>query len=343
MAKRTLFLFVFCAALACTGPQGPTGDPGAQGQQGAVGPPGPAGATGANGSLIRWGSDPSQWAFLAGTQGTIALNTTDVLEGDSSFDFTVTSGATGSEYTYGDFVAVDPRQIYAGRVSSNLVTGAGTFSAGVVAYDKNKASLGSVPFVASAATLTQGAWTNFSGLIGGEGTNPGQFPVGTRFVKPWIAMNQGNIGGTRIDALTFGADEISPCFGVLQDSPAAWGNTATTSWSTLISRTFTVDRKVTAIVRMVGHATNTTGAGLQAEIFMDGAHAWPGNQDIGYAVGSIHFWLVNQSWVPVTSMAVFTLSPGTHVVQLRYVNAGGTGTTNLNGVLLTTEFHGCVK
>jgi len=341
MAKRTLFLLVLLAALACTGQQGPKGDTGAQGPQGAVGPAGPPGANGANGSLIKWGSDMSQWTFLNGAQGTIALNTTDVLEGDSSFDFTVTSGAAGSEYTYGDYVAVDPRQSYAGHVSANLITGAGTFSAGVVAYDKNKVSLGSVPFVASAAALAQGAWTNFSGLVSGEGANPGQLPVGTRFVKPWIALNQGNIGGTRIDALSFGADELSPCFGVLRDSPVTWVNSPTTSWTTLISRTFTVDRKVTAMVRMVGHGSTAAGAGIEALISIDGANE-SGGSATDWTSGMM-FVRDNQGLVPVSSIGVFTLSPGSHTVELRYVNEFGNGTCYLNGVVMTTEFHGCVK
>ena len=197
-----------------TGPTGPTGATGAQGPAGATGPAGAAGATGATGptgptgpagasappgtgrNLIAWASDTTQWTFVSGTQPAFVLNTADVREGDSSFDITVNSGATGAISSYGGFIPVDPTRRYAGRISAKLVTGAGTFSAGVECYDAAKTDLGTASFIANGVTLTSG-WTQFYGQLQGDGTG---FPAGTRFIKPRVRTNTGNIGDTRVDA-----------------------------------------------------------------------------------------------------------------------------------------------
>src|SRR5690242_7380183 len=141
---RVVALMWLSLALACT--QGPKGDPGVPGEigpQGPAGPQGPRGGPGAGGNnLIDWGSNISAWTFDSGTQGTITLNTTDVREGDSSFDFAISSGSTGAAYTYGtDFIPVDPNMVYQGRISAKLLLGAGTFYAGYAAYDAAKAPL----------------------------------------------------------------------------------------------------------------------------------------------------------------------------------------------------------
>lgn len=199
---QALLLSSLLLVLACQGTQGMQGPEGPPGPQGPAGPQGQPGAPAPGGnSLMRWVPEPAQWALASGTQGTIALDTSDPLEGDSSFEFTVTSGTTGSQYTFGDFIPVDTRRSYAGRISAKLVSGAGTFSAGVIAYDAAKAPLGARHFIASAVTIG-GLWSELSGTIAGEGTGPGTFPAGTRFIKPEVFLNEGNIGATRVDAFT---------------------------------------------------------------------------------------------------------------------------------------------
>lgn len=198
-----------------TGPQGPQGDIGPQGPtgpQGDIGPQGPQGVPGPGGyNIIHWGSNLAAWSFVEGTQATITRNTTDVKEGDSSFDLEVSTGTTGAVYTYGDFIPIDPTLIYQGRVSVKLVLGAGTFSAGYLAYDAAKNPLpgngGTYGhFIANDVVLTAGNWINLLGLISGEGTNLDQFPVGTRFIKPLIAVNSSNVGTTRVDAFSISPD-----------------------------------------------------------------------------------------------------------------------------------------
>jgi microcystin-dependent protein len=199
------FLLLAVACSGAPGPAGPEGATGPQGPAGAQGIPGPQGVPGqpapGGDNLIRWAPDITQWALASGTQGTIALNTADALEGDSSFDFSVTTGTTGSQYTYGDFIPVDPRRVLTGRVSAKLVSGAGTFSAGVIAYDSGKNPLGSRQFIAASAAVGA-SWVELTGRILGEGTGAGTFPVGTRFVKPEVFLNEGNIGTTRVDAFS---------------------------------------------------------------------------------------------------------------------------------------------
>ncbi|MBS2033298.1 MAG: hypothetical protein JST54_35820 [Deltaproteobacteria bacterium] len=204
------------------GPTGPAGAAGADGAQGPVGPTGPAGANGAAGAtgptgpagpaapagqgrnLIAWVSDTTKWVQISGAQATYALNTTDVLEGDSSFDITVNTGTTGEWATFGDFIPVDPSRNYEGRISAKLVSGAGTFYAGYVAYDKSKNILAGNGgnngyFIANGVTLTAN-WSTFTATISGEGTALTQFPVGTRFIKPLVITNYNNIGDTRVDS-----------------------------------------------------------------------------------------------------------------------------------------------
>src|SRR4051812_15098919 len=117
---------------ACAGPKGDPGPEGPTGPQGTTGPQGLPGAPAPGGNnLMRWAPDVSQWVLASGTQGTIALDTSDPQEGDSSFELAVTSGTTGSQYTFGDYIPVDTRHSYTGRISAKLVSGAGAFSAGV--------------------------------------------------------------------------------------------------------------------------------------------------------------------------------------------------------------------
>jgi microcystin-dependent protein len=178
---------------ANAGPEGPPGPPGP------VGPPGAAAPGGNN--LVHWSSDPTQWTLISGEQGLVTNETSESLDGDSSFQFTIPTGVTGAQYTYGDVIAVDTRRTYAGAISAKLVNGTGTFSAGVFAYDAAKAPLDYRPFMVSGVTLGA-AWTEFTGRITGEGTGAGTFPAGTRFIKPAIFVNEGNIGTTRVDALS---------------------------------------------------------------------------------------------------------------------------------------------
>src|SRR5688500_18566708 len=89
------------------GEPGVQGAPGATGAAGALGPQGPAGAAAPGGNnLILWGSAPTAWTQASGAPSTVARNTMDVREGDSSFQFTVPSGTQGAVFTYGDFIAI---------------------------------------------------------------------------------------------------------------------------------------------------------------------------------------------------------------------------------------------
>lgn len=155
-------------------------------------------------NLINWSPVVSNWTFASGTMATVTLNTSDVLEGNSSFEFFVGSGTTGAQYTYGAMIPVDARRPYLGRVSARYVSGGGTFSAGIEAYDAAGTSLGTRYFMASAIDLpSTTTWQNYGAVIQGEGTAITQFPVGTRFVRPGIIVSNGNIGGTRIDSFDF--------------------------------------------------------------------------------------------------------------------------------------------
>ncbi len=158
------------------------------------------------GNLIEWTPDVPKWTYLAGTAGTVTLNNTDVLEGGSSFDLTINTGATGTVYTYGDLIPIDPARRYRGELAAKLVTGAGTFFAGYVAYSAAGATLAGNGgtygyFIASGVTLTAG-WSRYSGSIQGEGTALDQFPVGTRFIRPLVIANYMNIGKTRVDSFS---------------------------------------------------------------------------------------------------------------------------------------------
>lgn len=211
-AVLTVALAVGLACQGAIGPQGVPGEPGPQGAAGAtgaVGPTGPQGppAPGGN-NLLLWGGAASAWTQVSGAPSTVVANTTDVREGESSFEFTVPSGTQGGYFTYGDFIAIDPTQVYRGQLSVKLVNGAGDFSAGYRAFDKDRAQVGSdTYFIASNLVLTTGAWTDLTGLVVGEGTVSDQFPVGTRFIKPIVAVNRNNIGTTLVDAFKIVPDE----------------------------------------------------------------------------------------------------------------------------------------
>ena len=204
-----------------TGPTGPAGAAGAQGPQGNQGPPGANGANGAAGAtgptgpagspaplgtganLIYFTKDVTQWTNVGGTAPVYSLNAADSLSGNASFDITVSSGTLGEWSTFGDFIPVDPTHHYVGEINAKLITGAGTFFAGYVAYDANKSVISGNGgtygyFIANNVTLTA-AWTHYKGVIAGTGTTLGTFPAGTRFIKPLVITNYNNIGDTRID------------------------------------------------------------------------------------------------------------------------------------------------
>jgi hypothetical protein len=209
--------------VSCKGDKGDKGDTGEPGVQGPAGPTGPAGATGATGAagaaapggnnLLLWGGSAAAWTQVFGAPSTVTTNTTDVREGESSFEFTVPSGTQGGYFTYGDFIAIDPTQVYRGQLSVKLVNGAGDFSAGYQAFDKDKVllnandGLSASYFIAHDLVLTTGAWADLSGLVVGEGAGLDQLPVGTRFIKPVVVVNRANIGTTLVDALKIVPDE----------------------------------------------------------------------------------------------------------------------------------------
>lgn len=199
------------------GPEGPAGSPGTMGTMGTMGAPGEAGTPGAEGpvgppggSLIDWSKGLSGWTRISST-GAVTTDDTMSVEGESSYSFE-TMSISGTAYTYGDLIAVDSRSRYRGRISARLVTGgSGTFSAGFVAYDADGDALsgnGAVygTFIVADAVLTDSQWTEFRGVVLGEGVQSDQFPVGTRFIRPIVMTNEGGSGRTLVDAFTIATD-----------------------------------------------------------------------------------------------------------------------------------------
>ncbi len=177
-------------------------------------------------NLIDWVSDAARWQPGAGTTATVAVDTTDSIEGDSSFTFTVQVGGTGGGLTYGDYIPVEPGRRYRGRISAKMPSsGTGTFSAGFVAYSASKQLLvngTSGPFLAARVTLTS-AWQTFTGAVHGEGTAQNAFPVGTRFIRPFVTVQSGGFGYTTVDGFAIFEDDgpaYRPnCLTLLQDDP----------------------------------------------------------------------------------------------------------------------------
>lgn len=216
---KRAFATVLLLVLACKGEKGDKGDPGGQGLQGAQGVAGPTGPQGPQGlpapggnNLMLWGSDPAKWAQVSGAPSTVIANTTDMVEGDSSFEFNVPGGTEGASFLYGDYIPVDPRQNYRGTITVKLVNGAGDFSAGFEAYDQGKVRLDANDgltadyFIAHDEVLSTGVWTTFTGVVVGEGASLDQFPVGTRFIRPIVVVNRANIGTTLVDAFKISVD-----------------------------------------------------------------------------------------------------------------------------------------
>ncbi len=212
MKQALLTALVLALSTACTqGPAGPKGDPGDPGVQGVAGAPGergPRGDSALGGNLIQWGSDPATWTFLTGVEATLTVDATDSREGESSFNFAVASGTQGASYLYGDFIPVDASRYYRGRIWAKLVAGAGPFSAGFMAYNEKKEPLvANGGFIAQDTALKTGEWYELTGLVGGEGPARDRFPPGTRFIKPGITVNGGNLGTTRVDGFALYPEE----------------------------------------------------------------------------------------------------------------------------------------
>lgn len=199
-------------AVGAQGPQGEKGDtgaPGPAGPAGAAGPAGPAGPQGPEGpqgpagaqfpgvgqNLIQWRYDPAAWTVVRGI--TVIGLSDDSLEGDSSFQFENVVAAGEGVAHFGDLIPIDPTKLFFGRISANLVTGGGVFSAGIEAFDANGLSLGVKNFIVEGSPLTPAnTWHTFSGTIQGEGAGARNFPPGTRFVLPIVINNDFPSTGT---------------------------------------------------------------------------------------------------------------------------------------------------
>ena len=186
-------------------------------------------------NLIDWQPNPAKWKNLSGTQASIALDTTDVLEGSASFRITVPLGTQGGNLVYGDPITVDPARRYRGRISAKMSQGSGTFYAGYVAYDATKKELtgngGTWGYFLAAGVTLPGTWTTFAGTIAGTGASLTTFPAGTRFIRPLIIVNYGNAGITSVSSFEIYADE-TPGFaaftGSLTNRDDFTGSTSTT-------------------------------------------------------------------------------------------------------------------
>jgi len=152
------------------------------------------------GNLLDWRSDVTLWANKCGGAPAVSITTTDSQEGDTSYEFNVSSpNAAGSCEEYGELIEIDPTYSYSGQVWAKLTGGAGGFYAGFATYDATKTFIDNRYFIASNATLTAGTWTQFAGAIGGVGTGNNAFPANARFARPIVNPNFNNIGITRVD------------------------------------------------------------------------------------------------------------------------------------------------
>ncbi len=184
------------------------------------------------GNLIDWKPDPARWSALGNTSA-IATNA-DTKEGSASFEF-VTTVNGGAAYTYGDLIPVDPSRRYEGRVWARLMNGAGTFYAGFASYDATKKLLpgnpGSFNYNLALGVTLPSAWTLYTASFTGEGTANANFPVGTRFIKPLVVVNFGNVGATRVSGFYMsevGANAVEAATGLALKTCA--GRTTASQW-----------------------------------------------------------------------------------------------------------------
>ncbi|MBS2032549.1 MAG: hypothetical protein JST54_32045 [Deltaproteobacteria bacterium] len=328
-------------AAGAQGPAGPTGPAGANGAAGATGPTGPAGSpaplgTGAN--LIYFTKDVTQWTNVGGTAPVYTLNPADSLSGSASFDITVSSGTSGEWSTYGDFIPVDPTHHYVGEINAKLITGAGTFYAGYVAYDANKNVLAGNGgtygyFIANGVALTA-SWTHFKGVIAGTGTTIGTFPAGTRFIKPLVITNYNNIGDTRVDGFEIYESDTNIIQNVFSN-----GGTGGGSWVTVANSSITATTRGGPLQIFTNISLNgATGSHTTCQPIVDGS--WAGSYS-GMTNFGDPFWkegLVytgDGTWHVWSSSRVYTGIPaGSHTFAVQcatntgtagYCNAGSVG------------------
>lgn len=149
----------------------------------------------------------ASWTSRAGTLPGVSLNTSDTIEGGAAVDLNVATalGANLPEVVYGEAVAIDARRPYRARVTARLVSGGGNFSAGIAAYDAAGTYLATRFFIVNNYTwpASPATYTDFTGWIGGTGTQVYRFPANTRFIRPAFIVNSNNQGITRIDAFKF--------------------------------------------------------------------------------------------------------------------------------------------
>lgn len=111
--------------------------------------------------------------------------------------FTNTSSAA-SWYVIDTLIPINPNETYYGRIWAARHSGAGTFYAGYVAYNKDLTVITGNDgtngyFIASSQSpASTGTW--YHGTISGEGTASTTFPAGTRYIRPLIIVNY-NVGG----------------------------------------------------------------------------------------------------------------------------------------------------
>ena len=231
---RFSLVAVVAVGLACKGdpgPTGPQGDPGPPGDPGVARANAPLSLSGTSnatisiaratsttdgyvaasdfkalritggGNLIDWRADLARWTNSCGSAPTVSIAATDSQEGDTSFEFNVsTQNAAGSCEEYGELIEIDPSATYSGQVWAKMVTGAGGFNAGFATYDASKTFIDNRYFIAQ-VTLTTGVWSQFVGTIGGVGTGQNNFPAAARFARPIVNPNFNNTGNTRVDGL----------------------------------------------------------------------------------------------------------------------------------------------
>jgi hypothetical protein len=109
-----------------------------------------------------------------------------------------TSAAGAAGFVIDQFIPINTDLTYYGKIWASRISGASTFYAGYAAYDKDKNALtgntGTKGYFLANAVSPASTGTWYYGKIKGEGTAIGQFPVGTRYIKAFILVNNSNIG-----------------------------------------------------------------------------------------------------------------------------------------------------
>jgi len=345
---RVLLVAVVAAGLACKG------DPGAAGARGEQGPPGdpgvafatpPLALSGASnatisltrpmrsnggGNLLDWRSELPLWANKCGVAPAVSIATADAQEGDTSFEFNVsTPNTAGSCEEYGDLIEIDPTSSYSGQVWAKLVGGAGNFSAGFATYDATKTFIDNRYFIANNVTLTSSTWLQFAGAIGGVGTVNNTFPANARFARSIVNPNINNIGITRVDGFkifdsarrlpTLYRQGLSVGSQTLPNTDNSCGVAPGSPWTVLtgMSVSFSLSAPTEIELDLAGgmgdRGTRTEGLHCGVRYLIDGVVLGGASADWGHFGWSTNLW----QWHGISARRRAMVGAGNHTVTVQ--------------------------